>query len=260
MAESNNNTVLVGLLSLVIGAGGAYLLTQNMAGDAQFSPNAGLSRAEVMDIVRDTIADEPELIVESLQSMQRKAQEAEQREAAAKLGEKRDLLEESETSPVVGAKDPEVTVVEFFDYQCGYCKRITPVIAQALEEHKDVRVVFKEFPILSAGSRLAAQASLAVSRLKPEEYFNFHTRVIEHKGQYTQSVLEDIAKDFGIKAADLKKEMQADWVNQELNETKKLAQELGIRGTPALVVGEELVPGAVSYSALKELIEKERAD
>lgn len=254
MSEVRNNPWLIGGLCLLIGAGGAHMYNQQMfSGEARGSATA-LDEERVKEIVRQVIADEPKMLVDSLQSMQARAQEELQADMSENLEKYADDLRKSPNAPKVGAENPAVTIVEFFDYHCGYCKRVTPSIARVLKEHKDVRVVFKEFPILSEDSQLAARAALAFSRIKPEQYFDFHTKLMEHRGRYNQETLNGFAKEFGVEEATLQEEMQAGWVTRELEETAKVAREIGVRGTPAMIIGDELIPGAASYEAIEQLI------
>ena len=208
--------------------------------------------------VKKVIADNPELLMASLQSQQKVAYEKQMKKAAAGLKDHGEALREDADSPVVGPKDAKVTLIEFFDYHCGYCKKVTPAFEQALKENDDVRVIFKEFPILSEDSRLAAKASLAVSKLKPESYFEFHKLLMEHRSEYTEAAINGYAEKVGISADALKKEMAADWIEKELAEVADLAGKVGIQGTPGIIIGDELIPGAMEYEAMKFRIKAAR--
>lgn len=257
--SNSTNSWLVGLLCLAVGAGGMHYYNQSVAqGSTGVAEAASIDEERVKEIVREVIADEPEMVVNSLQSMQAKEQEQLQAKMSESLEKYEEELKKSPNSPKVGAKEPKVTLIEFYDYHCGYCKRVTPVIARVLKEHDDVQVVFKEFPILSEDSQLAARAALAFSRLKPEMFFEYHVALMDHKGKYKQEDLNRMAKKFGVEGDALQKEMQAGWVTRELQDTKKIARDIGVRGTPAMVVGQELIPGAASYEAVEQLINEAR--
>lgn len=243
-------TWIIGGLCLLLGIAGT-LLYSGQTGTAGSVEEGGMDRDRVAGIVRQVISENPELIVESLQSMQKRAYEEQMAQAAEGLKTHMKDLKEDADSPHAGPADAPITIVEFFDYHCGYCKRMTPVLQKLLKEHKDIKIVFKEYPILSADSQLAARASLAFSKLAADKYFDFHTSLIGHSGQYTQENLNAYAGKLGVSADALQAEMQEEWVARELKQTADLAEKLGVQGTPALIIGEELVPGAMDYASLE---------
>jgi protein-disulfide isomerase len=244
--QKNNNLwpIIIACLAAggVIGYGASHMKKEE--------PAAALTEERVKDIVDKYILDNPETLVRSLQSLQAK-QFGEQKAApSVDLKDKHDELYNNAQSPVVGPEDAKVTVVEFFDYHCGYCKRMFPVIKKLLAENKDVRVIFKELPILAPDSREASKAALAVSVLAPEKYFEFHEKLMEHRGNYDLATLKKFAGDMGVDGAKLEEEMNKSWVNDQLTKVSSLAQSIGVQGTPAMVIGDEIVPGAIDYQAL----------
>ena len=146
----------------------------------------------------------------------------------------------------------DVTIVEFFDYRCGYCKQFYTALNEVIEEDDNVRVVFKELPVLGPSSVLAARAAIAASR--QNLYNDFHKRMMESKGSFDESQLFDIAEDVGLDVVRLKKDMELRGVQGILDDTKVLADKLSISGTPAIIVGEELIRGAIGKERLKSLI------
>lgn len=255
--SSNNKLLITAAVCLVLGAvGGTFMNSQGLLGKAGAA--AGVDEAKVEEIVKRVIEDNPDLLMSSLQNMQKKAYEKEMKKAAEGLKTYKDEIYTSEHSPVVGPKDAKVTLVEFFDYHCGYCKKVAPAFKQALEENPDVKVIFKEMPILSPDSRLAAQAALAVSKIKPDVYFAFHQLLMEHRAAYNESTLAELAGKVGVDAAALKKEMAAEWVEKELASVASLAEKIGVRGTPGIIIGNELIPGAMDYEAMKFRIKAAR--
>ncbi len=256
--SQNNKAILAGVICAVVGtAGGYYINEHNLLakpGESGKSDGGSLSdaqKSEVEDIVKDVISENPELLMASLKSMEKKMYEKQMAKAAEGLKNYKKELLEDKNSPVAGAKNAKVTIVEFFDYHCGYCKKVAPTMKRVLEEHDDVRIVFKEFPILSPDSHNAARAALAVYSLKPEKYFDFHQMLMEHRAEYSDATLQDFASKLGIDAEDLQKAMKSDAIEDELKQATDLAQKLGIQGTPAIIVGDELIPGAVEYDALE---------
>lgn len=230
----------------------AFATSAALITSAAYAADAAANRAEVESIVRDLIKKEPQIIVDALKGYQEKMQQ-EQQEKAAKLLKDRqgDLVK---NAPVVGNGKADVTVVQFFDYHCGYCKKMLPVINQLLKEDKNVRIVFREFPILSQDSQTAAKAAIAVYNINPAKYFEFHSALMNASGKFDEAALMAQAKKIGIDPDKLKKEMAKPAVEEELKATAQLASDLGVRGTPAVIIGDQLVPGAMSIEALKQAV------
>jgi protein-disulfide isomerase len=242
---------LFSVISLVTAATFSMHVSTANAADA-------LTKYDVENIVKETIKNNPEIITDSLKKAQEKQRADQEKKAKEALKSKSKELTSSKNSPVVGNPKGDVTVVEFFDYHCGYCKKMLPVISELIKSDKKVRVVFKEFPILSPDSELAAKAALAVYRVKPDKYFDFHTELMTETSQYSEESLLKAAEKVGVNPDKVKKEMNADWVNEELKKDRELADALAIRGTPAFIVGDTLLPGASSLEDLKKLIAEQR--
>lgn len=237
--------IVTGIACLALGAvGGNYLPALNS------STSNKTDSEEVKTIVANYIADNPERIIESLQNFQAKAASKQQAESNASIKDNMPALLDDSNSPTVGTGTSGITLVEFFDYRCGYCKRMADTMQKLLKVHPDVKVVMKEFPILSEGSQRAAQASLAISYLAPERYLDYHMMLMQHKGDYAQSDLNDYAGQVQVNIDDFQKEMNGPRVAKEIKAVAELASKLGIQGTPAVVIGEELIPGAVPFSEL----------
>ena len=158
----------------------------------------------------------------------------------------------------VGNPKGDVTVVEFFDYHCGYCKRFMPEVAQLLKDDKNVRVVFKEFPILSDDSEVASRAALAVYNIDKSKYLDYHILLMQSSDSFTPEVLTANAEKVGISADDFKKAFNDPKLSKDIEDNKKLAQELAITGTPGIVIGTEFMPGAISYDKLKSTVQEVR--
>ncbi|WP_342236204.1 DsbA family protein [Inquilinus sp. OTU3971] len=223
---------------------------------AQQAIDPGQKQA-IEQIVRDTIRAHPEIVVEALDAYQAK-KEAEDHSAQAKtLTSRADEIFRSPSSPVIGNPEGDVTLVEFFDYQCPYCKRVQPDLERLLKEDSGLRVVMKEFPILGPVSVAAAQASLAAQR--QGKYLDFHMKLMAVKGQLTEAVIYETAKQVGLDIDRLSQDMRDPSVAAELRANGDLAQALGVQGTPAFIINNQLIPGAIGYDPLKSLIEKDRA-
>ena len=160
-------------------------------------------------------------------------------------------------SPVSGNPQGDVTLVEFFDYQCGHCKRSLQSVMDLLESDGQLRIVWKEFPILGSVSRFAARAGMAAAR--QGRYLEYHVAVMGSRGRLTEDGIMAMAADAGLDVRRLRRDMRDPAIKDYLDETIRLARTLGIGGTPAYVIGDALVPGAVGGDRLKEFIAKARS-
>ena len=214
-------------------------------------------RSAVEALIERYIAENPEKIVESVRAHNRRV-EAERRDAAAaNLVAMRGELLDDPASPVAGNPDGDVTVVEFFDYRCGYCKRSLDVLMTVMEEDPNLRVVFKEFPILSPQSRRAALAALAAR--EQGGYLPFHVALMEARGSFEDEQIFEIAGEVGLDVARLAADMEAPAAAAQIDAVSALATALDISGTPAFVVGGELFRGAIDLDAMRRAIAAARA-
>ncbi|MDR6288507.1 protein-disulfide isomerase [Inquilinus ginsengisoli] len=211
----------------------------------------------IEQIVREYIRAHPEVVVEALDAYQAKKDEDERKAQATSLTSQADQIFRSPTSPVIGNPKGDVTLVEFFDYNCGYCKRSQPDLEKLLKQDTGLRVVLKEFPILGPASVTAARASLAAQ--KQDKYLDFHTKLMGFKGPLTDEVVYTVAGQVGLDLDKLKRDMNDPSVVSELRDNMDLAQKLGVQGTPAFVINDQIIPGAVGFDALKSQIDKDRA-
>ncbi len=215
-------------------------------------------KKEVRNIIGDYLRAHPEIILESVRTMQERERAEEQNRGLKNLVTYRELILNDPTSPVGGNPKGDVTVVEFFDYNCGYCKRVFPTIEKLIAEDKNIRFVYKEFPILSAQSELAARAALAVWRQDKSKYNQIHSEFISLKGGFSESRIMRIAAKIGLDPAKLKKDMNSSTMTKIIAGNRQLARQLGITGTPGFIIGNQIVPGAVDLATLKDLIAKAR--
>ncbi len=213
----------------------------------------------VEQLIRDYIMKNPEVVIDSLQAYQSSQHTAQQEAAQKAVADNRNLLERDPATPVGGNPKGGVTVVEFFDYHCGYCKKALPSIQALLKDDDDVRVVFKELPILGPGSVIAAQAALATWKIAPDKYVPLYMALMEWRGDLAEARVLEIAKKVGIDTAKLKTAMADPEINAQLKRNADLAQELQIGGTPAFVIGGKLVPGAVDLDTMQEMVKAARA-
>jgi protein-disulfide isomerase len=213
-----------------------------------------VEQERIEQIVHDYLLKHPEVIVEALQAAEAKDKQKQEEASRAAIAEKRKELLDDATAPTGGNPKGDVTVVEFFDYRCPYCKRVEPSVEALLKEDAQLRIVYKEFPILGPPSVFAAHVAFAA--LKQGKYERFHTAMMATKGEseITENVVLKVAADAGLDVAQVKTDMTAPEIEQIIKRNYELADALGIRGTPAFVIGDTLIPGAADLPTLKQTI------
>ncbi|MDE3016252.1 MAG: thioredoxin domain-containing protein [Pseudomonadota bacterium] len=218
--------------------------------------NAPVTRAELPGLVKEILMNDPGMIMQAVQKLRDKQGEETGKQAQAALEKHKSELFDDAASPSVGnAKTADVTMIEFFDYHCGYCKQVFPAIAKLAGEDKKLRIVFREFPILSEDSVMAARAALAVNHIAPGKYFQFYSALMKSNGEkFDEKMLMDTARKLGINTAKLKTAMKDKSIDAELDKNRALAEALGIRGTPGIIIGDHLFPGAIPYDDLRKII------
>lgn len=218
-----------------------------------------LARAEVEEIVRGYLLDNPEIMVEMqsiLDERERDRQRIAQTEA---ISSQSDTIFNATYDGVVGNPEGSVTIVEFFDYNCGFCKRAYEDMEAMVAADPELRFVLKEFPILGPDSQKAHVVSMAFRALAPEKYGDFHRAVLLGGGRATEAVAIAAALELGVDEAALRDEMKNPAITQAFGATYELANNLAITGTPSYVVGEEVVFGALGQQVLAEKVEMARA-
>lgn len=215
----------------------------------------GLPVGEVERIVKDYLLREPEVLYQALQELQRRRESAEAERQRAVIAERRDELVGRADDPALGDPAGDVTIVEFMDYRCGYCRSMAPALRALLEQDRRVRLVIKDFPILGPDSVTAARAALAAR--KQGRFGELHWALYQAKDLSEAAILE-LARRQGLDAERLARDMRAPEVEQAIERNRALAEELGISGTPSFVVGDTLIPGAAPVARLAELIAKSR--
>lgn len=215
-------------------------------------------RDEVRGLVREYILENPEIITEAITLLQLRQEEAKLEEQSTTIIAYEAEIINPPEGTIIGDPDGDVTVVEFFDYNCGYCKSVLPAVMNKLRTDRHVRLVLKEFPILGPTSVMASKAALA-SR-KQGKYSDFHQALMAHKGGFTNSTILSIAQSVGLDSTLLKTDMDDPEIEQIIETNRALARELQISGTPAFIIGTTVIPGAISEERLTELIENARND
>ncbi len=241
--------ILLGLLSIFsIG----YAATDN----AKFTPK---QTKAIEKIVHDYLLKNPKVLMEVSAVLQKQQRAEEEKDAQSAIKQNSKQLFSDPATPYIGNADPKVIMVEFFDYQCGHCKKMRSTVQAILKKNKNLKIVFKELPIFGASSRTAAKAALASA--KQNKYYQFHEALLNAKGALNEDKIMKIAKGVGIDTAKLKKDMESKAVDQALKDNFQLAEKLKLRGTPAFIFTNkhftkfDMVPGSAQQSALQHSID-----
>ncbi len=225
------------------------LLPLRVAPAAEFTPE---QKKAIEAIIRDYLAKNPEMLLDALQAAEDKLKsESKDKATQALSARRREVLEDPE-SPVGGNPKGDVSLVEFFDYRCPYCKQVEPALEALLGQDKQLRFVYKELPVLGADSITASRAALAAR--KQGKYDALHRALMGTKGQLDEPTVLKVAQSAGLDSDRLKRDMAAPEIDRALKANAALAEALDIRGTPAFVVGDDIVPGAIDLGTLKALI------
>ncbi|MEM7172077.1 MAG: DsbA family protein [Pseudomonadota bacterium] len=211
----------------------------------------------IEEIIHDYLMENPEVLVEALQRYQdnQRVAQAEQQQAAIAAFQAE--LDGGIGAPLIGNPQGDVTLIEFFDYRCPYCKVVAPRVQEAVDQDPNLKVYMIEFPILSPQSRDGARAALAAD--KQGKYEDFHFALMDRPGNMSQDHIMAIAQEVGLDTDQLAEDMESEEIAQAIDYNHQVAQRLGIGGTPALIVGDQLAPGAIELGELQRMIEAARS-
>ncbi|MES2677324.1 MAG: DsbA family protein [Pseudomonadota bacterium] len=267
-------TVTIILIALVIGGvyttihkKNAKIESENTEEKAELVVKAtGLNSAEsvknigdVEKVIAKWVEANPEAIIQSVVTMQQKAAEKQQHDAQKNISSKQSDLFKTKTDPVFAPKGYNVSLVEFFDYNCGYCKKAQITVEDLIKQDKKVRIIFKELPILGASSVELSKVAIAVNMVSADSYLSFHNALMKGSARTREDALA-IAKNLNIDVQKVEKTLESkkSEIEAQIKVNQELAASIGINGTPAFVIGENLVPGALDVASLKEKIAAER--
>jgi protein-disulfide isomerase len=213
-------------------------------------------RGDIESIVRNYLIAHPEVLEEAMAELSKRQTAAEAEKHEASVAQNAAAIFNSPRGVTVGNKDGDVTFVEFFDYNCGYCKRAMSDMLDLMKSDPKLKVVLKEFPVLGPGSVEAAQIAVAVRMQDPsgKKYLDFHQKLLGSKGQADKARALAAAKDAGLDMAKLEKDSASPEVRATIEENFKLAEAMGMNGTPSYVIGKQVVIGAVGLDSLREKI------
>ena len=239
--------VLIAALTITLASAGLF----SLYGNAQQSDDGfnNAQKSEINAMIRQYILENPEIIPEAVEVLR-------SRQNARSLLQSQDLLYDDGFSYVAGNKDGDVTLVEFYDYNCGYCKQVPGVLSRLIEEDKNLKVIFKELPILAESSQFASVAAMA--SMKQGKFSDFHSAMMKNKRPLTEDLILKIARDSGVNEEQLLVDMADPEIESNIMKTKYLVQNIGISGTPGFVIGDQIIPGFVPYEKLKGIIAKQR--
>ena len=220
------------------------------------SPFTALQKNDIRNTVREYLLDNPQVIVEAIELLQAQQQQSQQRQNRGAIAANMEQLVNSRVDPFIGNPDASVTVVEFFDYQCPYCKRMAEDLAKIAAEDPDVKIIFKEFPVFGRESTLAARAALASA--KQGKYPEFHLAIMGLRGAPSENAIFRVASQLGLDLDRLRRDMRSPSIERQIQDNLRLARQVGVRGTPAYIVGNQLAPGAMSPEQMRQLIAEKR--
>lgn len=227
---------------------------------AMAAPAQALTQSQIENIVRKLLTEkEPEIVINAAKAYQAKEEKNSLQRAQDTLSKQAKNIYEDPNSPIAGNPKGDVTVIEFFDYACGYCKKVKSTVTKLLKEDKNVRFVFKELPIFGPGSVTVSKIALASARQGNDKYLAFHMALLSTEQRLTDKRVMAIATKVGLDVKKLKKDMVDPKIADMIKANQKLAADLGIQGTPAFIIGKTIFPGAVPYEKLTEEIATLRA-
>jgi len=238
-------------LSAAVGA--AFALAPAIAPADEFNSD---QRAAIESIVRDYLISHPEVLRDAMQALDKKDKEAAEATQRKVLEDPNSLVFTSKHQADIGNPNGTATLVEFFDYNCHYCKGALPDIGRLVKEDTKLKLVLKDFPVLGPGSVEAAKVAIAAhNQLPGDKFWAFHSKLLAKTGPIGKDEALAVARDLGLDMTKLAKDMADPDVAAGIEETLALADSLQINGTPTFVVGQQVVVGAVGYEALKDKID-----
>jgi protein-disulfide isomerase len=248
---------LIAMTAIVLAFAPVTVNAQEAAASAEKSPFSSEQKAALDTAIHDYLMANPQVIMDSVEQYRQNQEANEAKGFVEKIKERHDDIYNDAASPVVGNKKGDVTLVEFFDYNCGYCKQAFRDVLKILEEDKKLRVVFKEFPILSESSHTAARYALAAGR--QGKYMEFHTALMTQSGQMNEGRMETLGKELGLDVKKLKEDANSPIIRAEIEKNLALGRDVGIAGTPAFVIGDDALRGHYGLEALRKVIADKRA-
>lgn len=211
-------------------------------------------KKEIESIIRDYITQNPEVMMDAMVAVKEHQMKMADAENAKLVQANYDKLFKNPNAPSIGPKDAKITLVEFFDYNCGACKIMFNALESYLKENPNLRVVFKEYPIFGENSEYPARIALAIHRKKPEKYFEYHSAMMKYQGRVSAPVVDSILVKIGVNKDDIKAEAESKEVKQIIVDNAELARTLQATGTPMVVINDEIIPHALDLELLRSKV------
>jgi protein-disulfide isomerase len=228
-------------------------ITENI--DVIDTSGAAITKDEVVHIIRNEIKENPEIVVDAFQEHINKHEQKEKEKIDQSILENKDALLNNKYDPKYGVRSAKNTIISYYDYNCSYCKKMSNVIKKLIADKQNVYIVFKELPILGAMSVQASKAALAINEIAPNKYLEFHFRLMEDSNTNDMDQkIKNIARSLGVDETKLYETMETKKIEDILRSNLKLASNIGIRGTPAIIIDNQLFPGAITYAQLLQVM------
>ena len=224
--------------------------SKNVADDSET-----ITKSAVKDIIKEELKDNPEIVISAIESHVSKQQDAHNKKVQQSVVDFKEQLLNDVNDPKYGTPNAKNSIVTFYDYNCGYCKKMSEVIKQIVDGKQDVYIVFKELPILGADSLKASKLAIAVYKIAPAKYLDFHFALMDDSSDSSiDQKVQNICKTLGIDNAKLYKEIEDPSVQSVIDKNLEIAKGIGFRSTPTVIVNEQLIPGYVNYDKLMSII------
>ncbi|UYO00424.1 MAG: DsbA family protein [Devosia sp.] len=230
------------------------ILTEREAAEPDVTETAEIDPAVLNPMIETYLMSDPKLLQRMSVALDDTLRTEEQERAQSAIAEFRSAIYDADDHVILGNPEGDVTLVEFFDYNCGYCRSALPDLATLLAEDPNLKVILKEFPILSAESVDAARVAVLVGEEEGIDYWAFHEALFTSRAQVDKEVALAAAADLGLSRVSLELRMQEPEVSETIQNSYKIAQALGITGTPTYIIGNEIIPGAIGADDLRARI------
>ena len=236
----------------------AFAIAASVAFPAPAAEIPAEQRKSLERVIEDYLLRNPEVIERAMQALEAKREAAKERAAVAALERYRRDLYDEPASPVGGNPDGDVTVAEFFDYRCGVCRRVHPIVGKLVSSDGKIRRVYVEWPILGPESVFAARAALAARHQGKDKYFRFHNLMMEARGRLDRGKVLSLAERAGLDRKRLERDLGAPEIARIINRNYAIADALGLNGTPSFVIGKKVLRGARDLNAMRRIVAEAR--
>lgn len=253
MAQRNSNLFYVLFFALLVTLFMMVIFLAVIPSKHGKSEQTQITKEQIEAAVKDYIMSNPKIILDATEKFYVTRAKEQQEEMKKNISLKSKELEQDADDPRVG--NGKVKIVEIFDYNCTYCKQMALTKNKLIESNKDVQIIFKEVPMFGENSLLAAKAALAVNKLDSSKYFAFQTELLQHAGALNEAAIQMATNKLGLDWNVVKQKMQDKSIIEHMQRNIKLAQDIGINGTPAYIINGEVIPGKIDLNDLQKLID-----